>query len=60
MRADEGFVPLLHSKSEAARILGIGERTIQALITTGKLSVVRLGRRVLVPRSELLRLSERK
>jgi excisionase family DNA binding protein len=51
----QDFLPLLHSKDEAARILGVGKRTLHDLIAGKKLIVVRVGRRVLVPHAELLR-----
>jgi excisionase family DNA binding protein len=51
----QDFLPLLHSKDEAARILGVGKRTLHDLITDKKLCVVHVGRRVLVPHAELVR-----
>lgn len=40
--------PILHSKKDAARILGVSERTLHSLIATEQLAVRRIGRRVLV------------
>jgi excisionase family DNA binding protein len=46
----------LVSTSAAARTLGISERYLRGLAARGHLRIVRLGRRVLVPRDELDRL----
>ena len=55
MGPSQDFLPLLHSKDEAARILGVGKRTLHDLIVAEKLRVLRVGRRVLVPHAELVR-----
>jgi excisionase family DNA binding protein len=44
---------LLHSKRRAAFLLGVSERTLHTLIARRELKVRRVGRRVLVPASEL-------
>jgi excisionase family DNA binding protein len=49
---------LLHSKKQAAVILGISERGLHALIATKQLKVRRVGRRVLVPQSELKKFAQ--
>jgi excisionase family DNA binding protein len=41
------------SVPEAARLIGIGTTTAWELVHTGRLRTVRLGRRVLVPRSAI-------
>jgi excisionase family DNA binding protein len=46
---------LLHSKKRAAALLGISERGLHALIAGKQLRVRRIGRRVLVPQSELVK-----
>jgi excisionase family DNA binding protein len=45
--------PLLVSVPEAARLLGIGKTMAWDLVYSGELKVVRLGKRVLVPRLEI-------
>ena len=47
---------LLYSKVEAAKLLSISVRSLEYLIAAGMIRVVRKGRRVLLPRSEILRL----
>lgn len=44
---------LLYSKKNAARILGISERTLHTLIAERQLRVRRVGRRVLIARQVL-------
>ena len=46
---------LLFSKDESAQVLGVCLQTINHLISRGELRVRRLGRRVLIPRSEVER-----
>jgi excisionase family DNA binding protein len=48
--------PRLMSTSAAARALSISERHLRTLAARGHLRLVRLGRRVLVPREELDRI----
>jgi excisionase family DNA binding protein len=55
MDPEQQFLPLLHGKREAARIIGISLRTLHSLIATNRLRPVRIGRRVLVPHAELVR-----
>ena len=52
---------LLHSKREAARLIGLSERTLHTLISTKQIRVRRVGKRVLVPpTSKLLKFAQRK
>ena len=44
---------LCHSISEAARLLGVGKRSIYRQISEGNLPIVKLGRRTLVSSSAL-------
>lgn len=46
-------VPLALTVEEAATILKIGRNGCYALVASGQLSVVRLGRRIVVPRQAL-------
>jgi len=46
---------LLHSKRESARLIGLSERTLHNLIATKQIGVRRVGRRVLIPHTELLK-----
>jgi excisionase family DNA binding protein len=50
----ETLTKLLHSKVEAADLLNVSVRTIDNLIASKELSVRRIGRRVLIPRTVLL------
>jgi excisionase family DNA binding protein len=50
---------ILYSRKEAAQQLSISISTLEQLIAQGELQVRRLGKRILVPRTELERLSER-
>jgi excisionase family DNA binding protein len=43
---------------EAAGLLGLSKWTIRDMVGDGRINVVRLGRRVLIERDELLRLIE--
>ncbi len=45
---------MLYSRKEAAAILSLGVRTLDELILSGAIPVVRVGRRVLVAREALL------
>jgi hypothetical protein len=49
------MIPILISKADCAMILGVSVRAIDYLITNKKLESRRLGRRVLVVRSSVLR-----
>jgi excisionase family DNA binding protein len=48
---------LLHNKRESARLIGLSERMIHTLIATKQIRVRRVGRRVLIPHTELLKFS---
>ena len=50
--------PLLLSVTRAAALLGVSRSTLYQLVSSGRVSVVRLGRAVRVPRRELERLAE--
>jgi excisionase family DNA binding protein len=52
---DSSGLPLLLSATEAARQLGLAPWTIRYLVRKGELGAVHFGRRVLVPRTELLK-----
>lgn len=56
---NEGTAPLLLAVREAARMIGVGETTAWGLISSGELSVVRVGRRTLVPRASIQQYVER-
>jgi len=47
--------PLLSPKREAARALGVSVRTLETLIALGELKSIRVGRRRLIPVTELER-----
>lgn len=48
---------ILLSRGEAAAALGLGRRTIDQMISSGRLRVRRIGRRVLIPRCEIERIA---
>ena len=48
---------LLISRQEAAEVLSISQRALDYLVANKQLQVRRIGSRVLIPRSELLRFS---
>jgi excisionase family DNA binding protein len=50
---------LLSPKRQAAEALGISVRTLETLIALGELKSVRVGRRRLIPRTELERFARR-
>ena len=54
---DTHETPLLVSVPEAARLLGVGTTFGWAMVRSGELPSVKLGRRVLVPRAALERLA---
>lgn len=43
-------LPLAMSVAEAAKVLGIGRNGCYALVARGQLAVVRIGRRLVIPR----------
>jgi len=49
------LVPLLCSKKQAAQRLNLSLRTIDNLIAFKELAVRRIGRRVLIPQSEIIK-----
>jgi len=46
---------LLFSRKEAAAMLGVSERTVTYAIDYKRLDVIRIGRRTMISRAELLR-----
>jgi excisionase family DNA binding protein len=48
------------TKAEAARLLGVNRLTIYRWVKSGKLKAERIGREVLIRRSDLSRISKRK
>jgi excisionase family DNA binding protein len=53
------FQKILFSKREAAQVLSLSLRTIDNLIAADELATCRVGRRVLIPRTELERFIQR-
>jgi excisionase family DNA binding protein len=51
-------VKQLHSVTDAAKLLGISHWTLRAYVKNGKLTPVRIGRRVLLEEGELERFVE--
>ncbi|APD09726.1 helix-turn-helix domain-containing protein [Thermus brockianus] len=51
--------PVAYNIAQAAKVLGIGERTLRYLIRAGQIRVARVGRRVLVPHSAIVEFLER-
>lgn len=47
---------LAYSKAETAKLLGLHENSVTNAIRRGEIRAVRLGARVLIPRTELARL----
>ena len=43
---------------DVARILGVGRSTVYNAVKSGEIRVIRIGRRILVPKSEIKRLLE--
>jgi excisionase family DNA binding protein len=48
---------LLYSKEETAEIIGLSKHTIARDVHLGRIAVRRYGRRVLIPREEILRIA---
>jgi excisionase family DNA binding protein len=55
---DERQTRATYTVDETARILGVGRNTTFDAIKRGEIPVIRLGRRILVPRGALERLLE--
>jgi excisionase family DNA binding protein len=49
---------LLYPKKETAEILGVSAHTINRDVHLGRIAVKRYGRRVLIPRDEILRIAK--
>ncbi len=58
-RTMEERIRILCSKREAAAALAISIRTLETLISLGEIKSVRVGKRRLIPRSELERFARR-
>lgn len=52
---DEGVQKLLYSRRDAAQALSLSVRSIDYLISTARLSMRRVGSKVMVPASDLRR-----
>jgi excisionase family DNA binding protein len=50
---------LLYDRREAARLLSVSVRALDRLIGTKEITARRIGRRVLIPHVELMKLSRR-
>ena len=48
-------VPLAYSVSDSAKALSVSRQSVRRLVSTGELRSLRIGSRVLIPRSELER-----
>lgn len=57
-QATESFSRATYKVSEAAAIFGVSPTTIYRLIERGELKVIRLTRHILIPASELERISK--
>lgn len=53
--ADLSIAPMAHDVPTAARMIGIGQSLCWQLIRDGKIRVTRIGRRTLVPVTEVAR-----
>ncbi len=53
MNADNTPTPLAYSIDEACRVSSLGRTNLYALIKQGRLSMVRVGRRTLIPAASL-------
>ena len=56
---DDKTAKLLLTRHEAALVLSVSVRTLDSLLAQGELSTRRIGRRRLIPRSELERFARR-
>ncbi|GAA6747499.1 hypothetical protein QT17_01775 [Thermus sp. 2.9] len=50
--------PIAYNVAQAARVLGIGETTLRALIRARQIRVARVGRRIIIPHSALVEFLE--
>lgn len=61
LRTQEGYVnPMLHRAPEAAKRSGLGLTTIKALIKSGELPSIKIGRARFVPDEEIVKYVQRK
>jgi|GEM_PF-2248345 len=51
--------PVTFNRSQACEVLGISKNLFDTLARTGRLKVIRAGRRVIVPRTEITAFLER-
>jgi excisionase family DNA binding protein len=58
MKSSEAIAPLSYKIDDAAAALGVSQRTIYNLIDAGKLRRVKVGRRSLIPATDLRALVE--
>ena len=49
--------PMVYDLEQAAKLLGVNERTVRRMVATSQLLTVRIGRTPKIPRSELMRIS---
>ena len=54
--ANDNTFKLAYSPAEAAEATGLGQTTIYALLKSGRLRRVKIGRSTLIPRSSILEL----
>jgi excisionase family DNA binding protein len=59
MHTPPGLQKLLVSKRDAAAVLGVSLRTIDNLLACKELRAIKLGRRTLIPMTELARFVQR-
>ena len=56
---DDNFPPFVHSVDGACRLLGFRRGNLASLIASGELKASRVGKRILIPHSEVEKLLER-
>lgn len=57
-RHADDLEPIAYRMEDAVRVSGIGRTKLYSLVKSGELRVTKVGKRTLVPRSELVRLIE--
>lgn len=48
----------LYTKTEAAKLLGIGKNNLNELINSGRIGIISLGKRIVIPFSEIVKFVE--
>ncbi len=48
----------LYTKTETAKLLGIGKTSLNELIISGRIGIISLGKRILIPFSEIVKFIE--